>query len=92
MQLPEGCFGLDMADGTRYSGRPGDVVTVADEHASAINKSWYRQAGVMRGEMTYAIGTRRARVCTTCRPTRKWNLWNTTCPRCGQPTDIEEQP
>lgn len=90
VRMPDGCTGLDMADGTKYTGRPGDVVEVSREHARDINKSWYGGSGVMRGEEAYAIGTRTARVCTACAPTRRWNAWNTCCPRCGAPTLLEE--
>jgi len=91
VQMPEGCTGLDMADGTRYSGKPGDMVTVEDRHASAINRSYYRDAGIMRGEQVLVIGTRAARTCTSCTPSRRWNVWNTSCPRCGAPTTSEEE-
>lgn len=88
--MPPGCFGLDLADGTKYTGKPGEVVSVSDEHARAINKSWYGTAGVMRGDEHHAVGTKTARVCLSCAPTRRWNAWSIECPRCGAQTYIEE--
>jgi hypothetical protein len=90
VQLPDGCYGLDMADGTKYSGKPGDVVTVEGRHSREINKSYYRGAGILRGDQTYAMGTKTARVCVECTPSRRWNAWNAVCPRCGAPTQEEE--
>ncbi len=89
IQLPEGCYGLDLADGTKYTGKPGTKIDVSDDHARAINKSWYGSAGVMRGEEHLAVGTKKARVCTTCVPSRRWNVWTTFCPRCGTATSEE---
>lgn len=89
--MPPGCFGLDLADGTKYTGNPGTTLNVSDDHARAINKSWYGSAGVMRGDEQYAVGTKAARVCLGCRPSRRWNLWTTTCPRCGAETSTEER-
>lgn len=89
VQLPEGCYGLDLADGTKYTGKPGTKIEVSEDHARQINRSWYGSTGVMRGEEHLAIGTKRARVCTHCVPTRRWNAWNDTCQRCGEST-IEE--
>lgn len=88
VQLPPGCYGIDLPGGGRYSGKPGSVVDVSDEHARAINKSWYSATGVMSAEQQYAIGTRTARVCS-CNPLRRWNSWSITCPRCGAETSLE---
>jgi ribosomal protein S27AE len=80
-----------MQDGTRYrSGRDGRV-QVRDEHADAIRRGWYGQAGVMVAAEATAMGTKTVRVCPACAPGgRRWNAWSTQCPRCGQPTIIEE--
>jgi hypothetical protein len=93
IQLPDGCYGLDMADGSgkKYTARPGDRVEVSDNHARMIRNSYYGSAGIMSGSEQYAIGTKRGRWCTTCQPARIWNVWNASCPRCGADT-TEEHP
>lgn len=89
VQLPDGCTGLDMPDGTRYNATAGGTVEVDTRHADTIAGSWYQQAGIMTGHQRLAVGTRRARICTTCRPSRRWNAWTQVCPRCGAPTETE---
>lgn len=92
VNLPPGCYGLDMQDGTRYTANRDGQVLVRDQHAAAIRKGWYGQSGVMVASEEHRIGTRITRVCTTCHPTRRWNAWNTSCPRCGAVTTLEETP
>lgn len=87
IQLPDGCRGLDMADGTKYTAKPGDKVEVSDAHAKYIGTSFYGQSGIMAKGERMSFGTKRTMVCTPCK--RRWNAWNDTCPKCGQPT-IEE--
>lgn len=89
IQLPDGCRGLDMADGTKYTSKPGDTVTVSDAHAKYIKTSYYGQSGIMAGGERMSFGTKTARVCgNRCTPTR-WNAWNAECPKCGTLT-VEE--
>ena len=86
VRLPDGCYGLDLPGGVRYSARPGGVVEVADHHATMINSSYYKAAGIMTASEPHHIGTKAGRWCTTCSPARLWNAWNHTCPKCGEPT------
>jgi hypothetical protein len=92
IQLPDGCYGLDMADGTgrKYTAKPGDKVEVSENHARMIKKSFYGDAGIMSGSESYAMGTKTGRWCRSCQPARLWNAWNGLCPRCGADT-IEER-
>ncbi|MGW7001426.1 hypothetical protein ACWGCW_01015 [Streptomyces sp. NPDC054933] len=85
--LPDGCRGLDMADGTKYTAKPGDKVEVSEGHAAYIKKSFYGQSGIMRGEQ-FTFGTKRGQYCRPCK--RTWNAWNTECPRCGAPTEEQQ--
>jgi hypothetical protein len=80
--LPDGCMGVEFADGTKYDGR-GSAVEVSDAHARAVDKSWYRGAGVMRGGQQFSLGTKAGRPCAACR--RTWQAWTDTCNRCGAP-------
>lgn len=90
--LPEGCFGLEMADGKKYNRRRGaDTIEVSDRHATAIRRGWAGQTGVVVADEPHTIGTRKGRWCTNCQPTRVWNAWNTHCPKCGAETVLEEQ-
>lgn len=88
VELPPGCTGLDMADGTRYSGKPGTSVEVDDRHARAVNASQHRSAGVLSATRYARIGTRTGRRCPACHFAAQ--AWTQTCPRCGTDT-IEEQ-
>lgn len=89
--LPEGCFGLEMADGTKYNADRNGRVQVADRHASAIKSGFYGAAGVMTVSEPTVLGTKRHRTCFNCSPSRRWNIWTTDCPRCGASTSTEEQ-
>lgn len=91
VNLPPGCYGLDMADGTRYNANRDGRVLVADRHADAIRAGWYGQAGVMVASEEHRLGTRTTRECRQCTPTRRWNAWNTECPRCGAVTTLSEE-
>jgi hypothetical protein len=82
--LPDGCTGLEFADGTKIDGRAG-VAEVSEHQAHDIDKSWYRRSGVMRGGQAFSLGTRSGRRCLPCR--RTWNSWSSACPRCGAATE-----
>lgn len=89
--VPEGCKGLEMADGTKYNAGRDGRVNVTDDHAAVLGKSWYKAAGVMSASERFAMGTRTGRLCTSCEPSRRWNAWNTSCPRCGADTITEQE-
>lgn len=57
--LPDGCTGLEFADGTKVDGRAG-AAEVTERQAHDIDKSWYRRSGVMRGGQAFSFGTRQA--------------------------------
>lgn len=87
VQLPDGCYGLDMANGRQYTAdKPGGKVEVSGRDARFIDTSYYGQgqAGIMRGGPQFTIGTRKGRWCEPCR--RLWNAWSHLCPRCGAAT------
>lgn len=87
--LPDGCTGIDMADGTRYTPRPGqEHIEVNPAHAAAIKSSRWGQMGLLPGE-AFTFGTRAGRLCAPCN--RMWNAWTDTCHRCGQPTQETRQ-
>lgn len=89
VQLPDGCYGLEMASGKKYrAGKPGGAVEVSSSDAHYINTSWYGQSGVMNGSAQFALGTKRGRFCTACK--RVWQAWSEHCPRCGQDTTLME--
>lgn len=78
-----------MADGTKYTSKPGDRVEVSESHAKFIKTSYYGQTGIMASGERVSFGTKKVMVCGDgCTPTR-WNAWNKTCPKCGADT-IEE--
>jgi hypothetical protein len=86
VQLPDGCYGLDMANGKNYKAdKPGGSVEVSSRDAHFIDTSFYGQAGIMRGSSQFAFGTRKGRRCAPCK--RTWNAWSDFCPRCGAGTE-----
>lgn len=88
VRLPDGCSSLKLEDGTKYrAGRQGGTVDVEPEHARAIDRH-YGRLGIMRGGMTFSIGTKTGRFCGVCN--RTWNAWNFHCPRCGEGTERTE--
>lgn len=88
VNLPPGCDGLNMQDGTRYSGR--GHVDVADSHAKAVeNLTTGGDAGLVSARGRTYLGTRKGRRCSRCR--RLWNAWSYLCPRCGDVTDPEDE-
>jgi hypothetical protein len=88
VQLPDGCYGLDMANGKKYTAdKPGGQVEVTERDSKYIGTSWYGQTGVMSGSQTLSFGTKRGRWCWTCR--RLWNSWTTVCHKCGELTAPE---
>lgn len=82
--LPDGCRGLDMADGTKYNADGRGSVDMSAEHARYLKTSWYGQSGVMTTSQSLSFGTKKTMLCTACK--KAWNAWNKTCPRCGEPT------
>lgn len=82
VNLPPGCYGFQAKDGTKYdANRPGGTVTVSDRHAKAINEGQFGEKGLVSAKGAQSFGTKTTMACTQCN--RKWNAWNTTCPRCG---------
>ena len=86
VQLPPGCEGLTMQDGSVYSGRPGGSVTVSDDHARWIHGG---DGALVQASNRVFAGTRNGRWCTACQPPRLWNAWSVSCPRCNAPTEPE---
>jgi hypothetical protein len=88
VQLPDGCYGLDMANGKQYTAGPGGRVDVDAADAKFIGTSFYGQSGIMRGGPQFSIGTKTGRWCAACK--RAWQNWSASCPRCGADTTLME--
>ena len=79
--LPPGCSSLRMQDGTRYSGREGGHVNVADEHAPHVRREVGGDAGLVgHGSFRSFTGTQEGRWCPECQFLA--NSWSAECPRC----------
>jgi hypothetical protein len=89
VNLPPGCEGLNLQDGTRYSARKGGAVTVSDEHAAAVARFSGGDAAILDGRFRAFGGTRNGRWCQPCR--RLWNAWNDACVKCGGETVPEAE-
>ena len=88
--LPEGCYGITTADGTKYDANRTGQIEVQDRHVRDIRKQ-YGTAGIITASEQTVMGTKSTRVCVSCTPTRRWQAWTTVCPRCEAETIIEEQ-
>ena len=91
VNLPPGCRALRFEDGTRYvASREGGKITVADNHAAAIDRmDGNGTAGLVTGQFREFGGGKNGRWCRNCQPARLWNPWNDLCPRCGEATEPE---
>lgn len=87
VELPKGCYGLDVPGGGRYdASRSGGHVTVSDADAAKINKA-NGQSGMLRAATALAIGTKRGMRCSCSFLAQ---AWATSCPRCGG-TDLKQE-
>lgn len=89
VNLPPGCEGFNMQDGTRYAGKPGQRVTVEDRHAKAITKQIGGDGGLAHAGFRGFLGTKKGRWCAAC--CRMWNAWNRECPKCGGETEADAE-
>lgn len=89
VQLPPGCYGIEGANGQKYSAKPGGTIDVPQNVADRIKHSSAGASGVLRGGELLALGTKRGRWCDAC--SRWWQAWSTQCPRCGGDTEAEPQ-
>jgi phage terminase large subunit GpA-like protein len=90
INLPPGCRGFNMQDGTPYSGTEGGHVYVEDEHAPYIQRQVGGDAGLV-GSAAFRefAGTRDGRWCQDCRFLAQ--RWSVVCPRCGRDTIPEAE-
>lgn len=84
IELPPGCYGTEMADGTKYTGKPGTSIEVEDHHASAIATSRHAGIGLLSATRSYRLATKKGRHCPECGFSAQ--CWSLTCPRCGTGT------
>ena len=88
--MPPGCYGVKTLDGREYNRTPGSTVVMEDHHAAQIAGSAAGINGILSAQRLTAIGTRRGKVCTNQECRRVWQVWTTTCHRCGAPTEDSE--
>lgn len=89
VNLPPGCSGFTMADGTNYGGRKGGTVTVSDEHAPHIRRQVGGDAGLVGHASFRALGfgTKKGMRCPA--DGKVWNAWTEVCHSCGGATEPE---
>jgi hypothetical protein len=90
VELPKGCYGLECADGTKYTADPGGHIEVSDRHAAAIKTSQHGQIGMLSASKAYHLGTKRGRRCPRCHFLGQ--AWSVECPRCGTLTQVDQAP
>jgi len=88
VRLPDGCTGLDMQDGAKYTAsKQGGTVDMEPRHARAVQRGWYGQSGTMRGGPQFSFATKGGRTCPACG--RRWHAWTECCHSCGTATAPE---
>jgi lipopolysaccharide biosynthesis regulator YciM len=81
INLPPGCYGITLPGGANSPRvKPGSSVTVGPEVAKAINGSTNAKLGIISGNQSVTIGTRKGRRCTQCGFLAQ--AWSRECPRC----------
>lgn len=89
VELPKGCYGLDVPGGGRYDAtRPGGHVTVSEGDARKIRKA-NGESGMLTAGAGLVIGTRRGQRCTSQTCGFLAQVWAKSCPRCNSPTTEE---
>lgn len=89
VELPPGCEGFNMQDGTRYAAKAGGTVNVDERHAKAVNRQIGGEGGLAyAGGFRGFLGTKKGRWCGAC--CRIWNAWSHQCPKCGADTEAED--
>jgi hypothetical protein len=89
LELPPGCFGIQMPNGQEFNSKPGGKVDVPDEYVPAINASNAGRNGIVTTGRSYALGTPRGMRCTSSECGFLAQAWATECPRCKSPTQEE---
>lgn len=89
VELPRGCYGLDVPGGGKYNAtRSGGHVVVSDRDASLIKKA-NGESGMLKAGAGVTIGTRNGRRCDSSDCGFLAQNWSQECPRCGSPTTQE---
>lgn len=92
VNLPPGCSRLKFADGGKpaVANKPGGKVYVSDARAKMIDSmTGNGEGGLVSGKYhEYGVSGKAGRWCQACR--RLWYAWATVCPKCGQPTELEQ--
>jgi len=88
INMPPGCYGLEMQDGTKYNANRDGQVLVADRHTDAIKRQ-YGPTGLLASDESHTLGTKTFRVCPK-HPLTRWQAWSESCPKCGSATELEE--
>lgn len=84
MQLPNGCYGIQMPGGEEINSKPGGRIDVPDEYVPYVNASTAGRTGTLSTRRGYSLGTRRGRWCAACRFLAQ--AWSDRCPKCDGPT------
>jgi hypothetical protein len=84
IQMPDGCYGLQMPGGKDINSRPGGRVDVPDEYIPFVENSTAAKAGTITTRRGFNLGTRKGRWCAACRFLAQ--AWSDRCPKCTGPT------
>jgi hypothetical protein len=87
IQLPNGCYGLQMPDGKEINSRPGGRVDVPDEYVPLVDGSSAARSGTITTRRGFTLGTREGRWCAPCRFLAQG--WSDRCPKCNGPTQAQ---
>jgi hypothetical protein len=89
IELPPGCYGMEMPDGREINGKPGSKVDVPDHYVPAIKASTAGVNGILTTDRSFALGTRRGQRCTNPECGFLAQAWAKECPRCESLTQEE---
>ena len=76
--------------GQEFNSRSG-TVDIPDAYMSELASSTAVTSGILRAGQSFNLGTKVGRVCPDCPGNRIEQAWVTECPRCHQPTVLENR-
>jgi len=89
IQLPDGCYGVEMPWGESRNAKPGGRISVPDEYVPVIEGSSASRDGLISTQRGFTVGTRRGRPCNDDHEINCLfvaQVWSDACPRCGSTT------
>jgi len=88
--MPPGCDGFrDRRTGRAIDKNRDGFVTLDDDDARRLKKSFHNGVGLIETTERFSIKTKNGRWCVNCR--RLWHSWSSVCSKCGADTVPESE-